>query len=259
MKRIFLLLMSVVACSIASMAQEARELGVLTYNIRFGELSDMAKLAEEITSFNPDFVALQEVDVNTNRALAKHNNGLNFISELAQRTGYFGYYGRAIDFGGGYYGIGILSRYPAEKIEKTELPNPGSVEPRVLLTGVFELPGQKKMVFACTHFDYSHQETRISQARTLVDVLTGYEYPVIVAGDFNANATHPGVKLIKEHMKDLTNDRLTWPADVPKEKIDFIFGYPAEKVELKSCFVPEPSTSALSDHLPIFSEITVMF
>lgn len=258
MKKYLVAFFAIMLGSIAMMAQETCELRVLTYNLRFGELTDMDKLADEIKSYNPDFVALQEVDVNTNRSLAKHNNGLNFVNELAQRTGLFGYYGRAIDFGGGYYGIGILSRYPAEQLIKTELPNPGNVEPRVLLTGVFEMPGQK-MVFACTHLDYSHQETRIQQARKLVDVLSRYEYPVLVAGDFNANSEHPGVKLIKESMKDLTNDRLTWPADVPKEKLDFIFGYPAEKFDLKDCFVPQPSSSALSDHLPVFSIIEVTF
>lgn len=235
-----------------------REMTVMTYNLRFGELADMDRLASEIKKYNPDFVALQEVDVNTNREASRHNNGLNYVTELAYRTGLFGYYGRAIDFGSGYYGIGILSRYPAEKIEKFELPNPGNEEPRALLMGTFELPG-RKMVFAATHLDYIHHETRLSQARFVTEKVCSTPYPALLAGDFNATSGQIYIKTIKGRMKDLTNDRKTWPADEPKDKLDFIFGYPAADFQLKSCFVPEPSRKAPSDHLPVISDIIVNF
>ena len=104
-------------------AYQPRKLRVMTYNLRFGELADMDRLAREIKAAEPDFVAIQEVDVNTNRDLARHNNGLNYVSELAQRTGMFGHYARTLNFGRkGYYGIGILSRHPAVRVEKLELP-----------------------------------------------------------------------------------------------------------------------------------------
>lgn len=235
-----------------------RKLRIMTYNLRFGELADMDRLAAEIKAYNPDFVALQEVDVNTNRAASKHNNGLNYVTELAQRTGLFGYYGRAIDFGTGYYGIGILSRYPAEKIEKFELPNPGNEEPRVLLEGVFEMPGQK-LVFASTHFDYRDHATRKKQAQYVAEKLSESPYPAILAGDFNATNGQIYIETIKAKMKNLTNDRKTWPADVPTDKLDFIFAYPPENFELKSCMVPEPAKNTASDHLPVVSDVIVTF
>lgn len=234
------------------------ELTVMTYNIRFGELADMDGLAAEINKYKPDFVALQEVDINTARAASKHNNGLNYISELAQRTGMFGYYGRAINLGPGYFGVGILSRFPAEKLEKFELPNPGNQEPRVLLTGTFEMPDHK-IIFASTHFDYRDHDTRKAQAQFVVEKFSTSPYPALLAGDFNANASQIYIKTIKTKMVDLSNERKTWPADKPKEKLDFIFGYPAKDFELKSCFVPEPSNDAPSDHLPVISKIIVKF
>lgn len=246
------------AMQMVDKAYASRPLKIMTYNLRFGELADMDRLAAEIKAYNPDFVALQEVDVNTNRAASKHNNGLNYVTELAQRTGMFGYYGRAINFGPGYYGIGILSRFPAEKIEKFELPNPGNEEPRALLMGTFEMPGQK-IVFACTHLDYRDHETRKKQARYVAEKLTESPYPALLAGDFNATNGQIYIESIKAKMKDLTNDRKTWPADVPQDKLDFIFAYPAENFTLKSCFVPEPSKNAPSDHLPVISDIIVNF
>ena len=246
------------AMQLVEKACAPRELKVMTYNLRFGELADMDRLAAEIKAYNPDFVALQEVDVNTNRVASKHNNGLNYVTELAQRTGMFGYYGRAINFGPGYYGIGLLSRYPAEKIEKFELPNPEGHEQRVLLMGVFELPGQK-MVFASTHLDYLDHNTRKLQARYVADKVCSTPYPALLAGDFNATNGQIYIETIKAKMKDLTNERKTWPADVPQDKLDFIFGYPAADFTLKSCFVPQPSKKAPSDHLPVISDIIVNF
>lgn len=246
------------AMQLIEVAYAPRPLKIMTYNLRFGELADMDRLAAEIKAHNPDFVAIQEVDVNTNRAASKHNNGLNYVTELAQRTGLFGYYGRAIDLGQGYYGIGILSRYPAEKIEKFELPNPGNEEPRALLMGTFEMPSQK-IVFACTHLDYRDHETRKKQARFVTDKLTQSPYPALLAGDFNATNGQIYIESIKSKMKDLTNDRKTWPADVPQDKLDFIFAYPPQNFELKSCFVPEPAKNTASDHLPVISDIIVNF
>lgn len=246
------------AAELVEKAYAPRPMRIMTYNLRFGELSDMDGLAEVIKAYNPDFVALQEVDVNTNRAASKHNNGLNYVTELAQRTGMFGYYGRAINFGPGYYGIGILSRYPAEKIEKFELPNPGNEEPRVLLKGVFELPGQK-IVFASTHLDYADHATRKLQARYVVDVMKESEYPALVAGDFNARPDQVYAKTFSSVMKDFTNTTKTWPADKPKEKLDYIFGYPADVFTKVSCTIPEPSAKSPSDHLPVISDIIVDF
>ena len=55
----------------------------MTYNIRAGSLTTIDSLAEMIKSQNPDFVALQEVDVMTKRANAPNMNGRNIVSELA--------------------------------------------------------------------------------------------------------------------------------------------------------------------------------
>lgn len=53
-------------------AQDTLRLKVMTYNLRFGELATIDQLAEHIKAFHPDFVALEEVDVNTQRSLAPH-------------------------------------------------------------------------------------------------------------------------------------------------------------------------------------------
>lgn len=108
-----------VLLTVSLYASEPLKIRVMTYNLRFGELASLEELAMHIKSFSPDFVALQEVDCNTQRERAPKQNGKNFISELAYYTGMFGLYGKTIDYKGGYYGIGILSRYPYISSQKT--------------------------------------------------------------------------------------------------------------------------------------------
>ena len=50
--------------------QDTLRIRVMTYNLRFGELASLEQIAEHIKAFQPDFVALQEVDSKTYRERA---------------------------------------------------------------------------------------------------------------------------------------------------------------------------------------------
>lgn len=235
-------------------------LKVMTYNLRFGERASMDRIAEEIKAADPDFVALQEMDVNSLRGAAGSNKGLSYINELALKTGMFGYFGKTLKFdSGGYYGIGILSKHPARSVESFELPNPKAVEPRALLAGVFELDGHMPMVFASTHLDYSDKETSEKQARYAIDILKGFGLPFIIGGDFNAMKEHGAVQAFMEVAVPLSGDEDTFPADAPEKKIDHIYGYPVGNFKLKSSKVGVASPYSASDHLPVVSEIVLNY
>lgn len=234
-----------------------RSLKVMSYNIFQGRMASMQRLADEIKAQNPDFVALQEVDINTWREYAKEANGINFINELAQRTGMFGYFGRTIDCCGGWYGIAILSKHPAVSVESVDLPNPKNAEPRIMLKGRFMLDGHTPFVFASTHFDYSDSTTIAMQAETIVPVLEKEGIPAIVAGDFNCQIGSVPVKYLSEKGKLLSGGAPTWPSDAPRMRIDHIFGFPKEAFTLESTTEGLASKYAASDHLPVVSEITV--
>lgn len=260
MKRILLGIVLCVSTVAAFASGKERELTIMTYNLRFGELASMERLAEEIKAADPDFVALQEVDVNTMREMAKGNNRISFINRLAELTGMFGFYGRTINFAGGYYGIGILSKHPAVKVEKMDLPNPKNVEPRIMLVGQFELDGiGHRFTFACTHFDYIDPNTIAIQARAAIDRLLTEPAPLIIAGDFNSEPESQAIALFNKDFQLLTNLEKTFPAKAPEKKLDWIFGYPAEDFSLVSSEVPAPSVRSASDHLPVVSKVIVKF
>lgn len=232
-----------------------RKLTVMSYNLRFGERASMDRLAEEIKAASPDFVALQEVDVHAGRTAAGDNRGLNYINELAQRTGMFGYYGRTINFLGGYYGIGILSKHPATDVSTIPLPNPQNTEPRVVLKGRFLLDGKQPFVFASTHLDFKDPRTTVLQAQTLVPVLAAQGIPAIVAGDFNTSPRDEAIKYMTSQCAVLSGSAPTYPADVPMAKIDHIFGLPTSSFSLEETHEGTPSENAASDHLPVISTV----
>lgn len=235
--------------------QDTLRLRVMTYNLRFGERASLEQIAEHIRAFKPDFVALQEVDSKTYRERAPEQNGKDFITELGYRTEMYPLYGKSIVYKDGYYGIGILSAHPYFKVEKLMLPRPQEKEQRVMLRGTFEVNGTDTLTFACTHLDYFAEDTRFLQIRTITEKLLESPYPVILGGDFNAR---PDSKTIRKGMGDwklLTDDDLTFPAEKPSIKIDYLWGDPKSNWRIVRT---QAVQSLLSDHLPIVTELELI-
>ncbi|MDD7342908.1 MAG: endonuclease/exonuclease/phosphatase family protein [Bacteroidales bacterium] len=235
-----------------------KELVVMTYNIRAGSMTTVDSLAEFISIHHPDFVALQEVDVMTKRANAKKMNGINIVSALAERTNMFGYFGKALNFTGGYYGIAILSRYPCSKMECFQLPNPKQTEQRVLLLGTFEIEGGRKMAFACTHLDVKSAETRGLQADFIIDKIKGLSMPTIIGGDFNACPDDLCSRKFHAAMTDISGSEPTFPSWNPDRKIDYLF-ICAPSHSFKPHFSTTTLPDKLSDHRAIVTRLSDCF
>lgn len=253
LKYIFSLVLLFACCGITNAtSQDSLKLKVMTYNLRFGELASLEQIAEHIKSFKPDFVALQEVDINTLRKRAPMQNGRDFISTLAYNTGMFGSYGKTINYAGGYYGIGILSKYPIISLKKEMLPNPQNKEPRAFLVGTFEV-GNDTVMFVATHLDVTNEQTRELQAKYITNYLKDAKYPVILGGDFNANPKEAAIeKVMSKDWFLATNSDLSFPAWKPNIKIDYLWCKPKKNWKI---IRTQTVQSCLSDHLPIVSEI----
>ncbi len=257
MKKIFLILSAAfcLCCLTANAGNGGDTLKVMSYNLRFGELSPIPEIAKYIASENPDIVAVQECDWNTHRKRAPHQNGVKFMNELAYHSGMFGIYGKAIDYSGGYYGIGILSKYPILKMERVHLPNPENHEQRAMLVAEIELPDGKTVTFVCTHLEVATPESRMVQAKFVEKQLKKTKGPVILAGDMNAEPGAPEMDYFLKNWKDLSNSELTYHTRKPEVKIDWIFAKPADCIELISADVRE--NIMLSDHFPLISTIVI--
>jgi len=224
-------------------------LKVLSYNLRFGELASLEELAAFIAAENPDIVALQEVDCRTYRDRAPAQHGKDFATELAFLTGMIPAYGKTIPYAGGYYGIAILSKYPLAKVERIYLPKTeNGKEQRAVLVADVEYREDEYITFASTHLDYTNTEERQVQVKKLNEVLLKSSYPVIVAGDFNAQPDAMEIDRGMAEWKIVSNLEPTVPASDPRNTIDYILCYPAAEWEVVSSAT---SRVELSDHLPI--------
>lgn len=228
-------------------------LKVLSYNLRFGELASLEELASFIKEQNPDVVALQEVDCRTYRDRTPSQHGKDFITELGFHTGMLTAYGKTIPYAGGYYGIGILSKYPLASVERIYLPKTeNGKEQRAVLVANVEYREGQYFTFACTHLDYTNAEERQVQVKRLNEVLLEKAYPVIVAGDFNALPNSVEISKGMSAWKIVCKIEPTVPSNAPRNQIDYIFCYPQDKwnsVEASTFQVK------LSDHLPISATV----
>src|SRR5690625_3306074 len=237
----------------ASSAGEETRFKVMSYNLRFGELASMEEFAEFIKTHDPDIVALQEVDNRTFRERAPQQNDIDFATELGYHTGMIPAYGKTIPYRGGYYGIGILSKYPLAKVERIYLPKTeNGKEQRAILVAEVEYEEGEYVTFASTHLDYTNTEERQVQVRKLNEDLTESPYPVIIGGDFNGR---PESLEIREAMKDwklVSSLDPSVPADKTRNTIDYILCYPKdrwERIENQTYKID------MSDHLSISAVI----
>mgnify|MGYP004560629947 CR=1 FL=1 len=253
MKKIAVALLSLVVCVFAN-AQDT--LKVMTFNIRFGELASMEEIGEAILKESPDIVMLQECDWGTYREIAPKQNGVKFINVLANHTGMFGLYGKTINYKRGYYGIGLLSRYPIIHSERILLPNKGKAEQRCVLVADVELNSGKIITVASTHLEVSTSELRIAQVKFIEELFKNAPYPVIIAGDMNAEPDSEEMTEMRKNWQDCTNRELTYSTTSPSIKIDYIY----TKLSDNSKVIATERIDrypGLSDHFPVKSTIII--
>ena len=232
-----------------------QQVSVLTYNIHHGEgidaKLDLARIAEVIQSVRPDLVALQEVDVRTERT-----GRVDQAAELSRLTGMKGVFGKALDYQGGGYGLAVLSRWPILESRTHPLPATEGHEPRaLLLTRVQAGHNGPELWFGSTHLDHTQEETnRFNQAQRL-DALAaalGTE-PVIVGGDFNATPESRVMEMLLNHWIDASalDPQPTIPSQEPNRRIDYILFRPPNKWKPVETRVLDEDTA--SDHRPVFA------
>ncbi len=236
-------------------------LKVITYNIHHcnppsmpeGQI-DVPAIAKVINDAQADLVALQEVDINTERS----GKGKNQARELAQLTGMHFFFAKAIDHQGGDYGVAVLSKFPVLDSLHLPLPLPEGVqgEPRTVAAVKVRIPGGKEIWFASTHLDLK-EETRLFQSDIIIRRLGGLKEPVILAGDFNAA---PGSRVISlldgTFTRTCINDCLpTSPNINPRRTIDFIMFTHPEHIRAVKTSVPNETYA--SDHLPVVAELLI--
>lgn len=235
-----------------------KTLRVMTFNIHVGvgidKKLDLQRIADVIMSERPDLVGLQEVDRGVRRT-----EGKDEIAELAKLTRMDYAFGHNLDYQEGQYGVAILSKFLIQKIDHRKFENRREAERRGMLRVEVDIGG-RTVDFATTHLDYQRDDGRLFETEQLLRFLTEIKNPLIVVGDFNDEPSGVAYKLMLTKFEDAwvgsraKADGLSYPADRPTKRIDYVFYRPGDGVRAKKTWVVK---TPASDHLPVMAELEI--
>lgn len=213
--------------------------GALGRNPRF----DLTRVVDLIRAWNPDIVALQEVD--SRRAFT---GGVNPFEFLPGAVGIYGIGAKSLTTADGDYGQMLISRWPMARHEVRDI-SFGEREPRRAIRAEVTTPFGPLTVVA-THLGLSIRERR-SQARALIELSAGAG-PAVVVGDFNDWFWPGSVRsVLMRELSGRTRYR-TFPAAFPMLRLDRIYCRP--RASLIGSFVDRQARS-ISDHLPVIGDL----
>ena len=228
-------------------AQAQNTLKLMSYNIKnangMDNVCNFQRIANVINNTSPDVVAIQEVDSMTNRSGQKY-----VLGEIAERTQMHGYFAPAIDYDGGKYGIGLLTKQVPLRLQT--LPLPGREEARTLILAEFA-----DYIYCCTHMSLTEED--LMKSLELVKAFTSSSTkPLFLAGDMNAEPESGFIKKLQKDFQILSNPKQhTFPAPDPKETIDYIATLKQNAkgfAVISAKVINEPMAS---DHRPILVEL----
>lgn len=239
---------------------------IMTYNVHrcvgTDRRLDVERIAAVIAEFQPDVVALQELDVG--RARTRGVDQAHAIAELLEMTFHFN---AAMKVEEALYGDAILTLRPERLVKAGPLPTIAGVpglEPRGALWLAVDFDGVEVNILN-THLGLVPREQRL-QAKAL----TGRQWlsdprcldPVILVGDFNATSiTRPYQKFLTKLSDGQRHVGLgravpTFPSTFPVLRIDHVFCSPRIRVT-KVQTAMFPLARVASDHLPLVVDFEI--
>ena len=280
---------------------------LMTYNI--GYLSDMtnnlaverpeslfstsfANISSIFDSYEPDFIAFQEIDFNSDRSYNQ-----NQYKDIAKACGYgfgakainwdknhvpFPYLPIRLQFGKILSGQAVLSKATIHSTDRLVLPKPES-NPFYynafyldrLAQLVWTQVGDDSLLIINVHFEAWDAPSREIQAEMVLEIYKIYEdlHPIVLTGDFNCSppysinandettistlANYPSISsaILKDSYLLNPEAYFTFNSSKPYEKLDYIF----YNNQYLNCIESEVIHSDLkiSDHLPVYAKFVL--
>lgn len=218
-------------------------LKVMTYNIHSGknlnEKYIFPKIIDFIKEFNPDILALQEINDNKKRGYQ--------ITQLYKEIKKNYYFGPQVKISDGYYGIATFSSFPIVQKQHTQLPS--LKEKRGIIQTTLKINNKDIDIFN-THLGLNSKE-RTTQFSMIQKCIKGTENSFILMGDFNTDKPELSSSLFFD--TSLWNYQNSIPTIIKYHKrIDYIL----VSKDISTIFYKVLPIS-LSDHYPVVAEIEI--
>lgn len=243
-----------------------KTLRVMTYNVHScvgfdGKISP-ERIARVIGRYEPDIVALQELDLNRPRTRRMDQPHL-----IAQKLEMSYHFHPSFQIEEENYGNAILSRYPMKLIYAGALPglkNKPKIEKRGALWGSINIGGVE-VQFINTHLGLKQAERRYQIEELLSETWLKHPEcvePIIFCGDLNAFPNTFVYKQIGTRLRDAQKEleahkpKATFFSPYPLGRLDHIFISP--DIKILSVHVPQTSLDKIaSDHLPLIVDLKI--
>ncbi len=236
----------------------ARAIRIATYNILHGRLKGLDAIAEVLLELDADLIGLQEVDCGVERS-----GRVDQPASLAARLDYHHVFAEACPWGGGRYGLALLSRCPILGFRRFALPSRAilsltdGTEPRVLLEAEVAAPAlaDDPLRVGVTHLGLDPTE-RLLQSAALAERMGGRRR-TILCGDFNEGRTEGGYgRLLAAPFVDCIEEAgsgllRTYPSHAPTIGIDHVLRSP----DLPEAIGAWTIEADASDHLPVVVDL----
>lgn len=246
--------------------RDAKIIRVMTYNVHGckgmdGKIS-VERVARVIARYNPDIVALQELDINRGRS-----GEIDQPHLIAQYLEMIHHFHPSLIVDEAQYGNAILSRFPMKCVKAQRLPgmaNKKHLEPRGAIWSEIRVAGTS------LHFINTHLGLNVKERNNQVIDLMGENWlrhltcrgPVILSGDFNMSSQSNACRLIRNKLYDSQIEmenhkpKATWFGYFPLTRIDHVFLSPELAVVGVEVGRAELAKIA-SDHLPLIVDLII--
>jgi endonuclease/exonuclease/phosphatase family metal-dependent hydrolase len=236
-------------------------LRIMTYNVHscigLDGRHSYDRLARIIARYDPDVVALQELDVGK-----KRSSGVDQARLIAEALNMRVHFHPSVVIEDEQYGNALLSRLPMDLVKAGALPGLPGREQRGALWVRVQTPRGAVQVLT-THLGLRSAE-RVVQVRDL----TGERWlanprcapPIVVCGDFNMSAGSREYRMMTRMVRDSKSAaprrsfQRTW---MGISRIDYIFA--AHSLEFRAVRVPRTHlTRVASDHFPLLADLAIV-
>jgi len=224
---------------------------------------DVRRQALLLKKYNPDIIFLQEIDMYTKRAYNK-----NQLYTFSKYTGLnYRAMGTNIKYKNGFYGDGILSKFPIEYSANYLSPLTNNFhEQRGILCNKISFGNIKINVFSLHMSTYENERILTSKELIRITSKINKNEPIIIGGDFNVGVKKIGshkylhepreeykeYEILKEKFTSIDNKEVTWVSPEGNGCIDSFF-YSSHLRLIKY----EVIDTKISDHYPIYAEFLI--
>jgi endonuclease/exonuclease/phosphatase family metal-dependent hydrolase len=240
---------------------------IMTYNVHScigtdRKLSHL-RIAEIIATYDPDVVALQELDLARPRS-----GGIDQAARIAEQLEMHFHFHPALRIAEEQYGDALLSKSPLRLIRSAQLPRPPRrlipMETRGALWAAVDF-GATELQILTTHLGLLRRERRLQAKALLGRDWTGNPRclpPAVLCGDFNCLPTSRDYRMFSAAFRDAGRaagsqsffSKSTFPARWPLLTLDYLFV--TNDLDVHHFQIPRTKTTRVaSDHLPVIVDI----